>query len=91
MRTKYRVKATYRATRWYPWLVSCEGCGMSPLCFRSLYAANSRAIAHAALCKELHWRNWDAACPSCKSYGKVARACPVCLGYGFEREREGLE
>lgn len=27
------------------------------------------------------------ACPSCALYGRVAPACPVCLGYGTLPER----
>ena len=86
MRTKYRVKVTYHATRWYPWVAWCEGCATSPLYTRELRIAHDHATSHAARCEDLHRRNWQAACPSCKAYGSVARACPKCQGYGWVKE-----
>lgn len=41
------------------------------------------AHIHAATCEDLHRANWAAACPSCKAFGKIAPACPVCLGRGW--------
>ena len=91
MRTKYRVKIAYDRTRVYPWRFMCEGCGYTSLSTPSAAVAHDLATSHAARCEDLHWLNWQAACPSCKAACKVARACHVCLGYGWEREREGLE
>ena len=94
MRTKYRVKV--RLLKWTgggAWRAECPACHWWSLPYRRewLHLCHLAASDHAAICEALHWANWEAACPSCKSYGKVAKACPVCLGYGFEREREGLE
>lgn len=47
------------------------------------------AHRHAAACEGLHRANLAAAC-ACTSDGQPNPACPVCLGRGYEREREGL-
>ena len=67
---------------WWGW--ECEGCTKASLVghTRSYYTQRD-AQTHAARCEDLHRANWDAACPSCKAYGRVARACPVCLGRGW--------
>lgn len=87
MTTKYRVKAR-PAERTY----RCDGCkSIFLILLADADDIVPAATEHAATCSDLHWRNWQAACPSCKLYGRVARACPVCLGYGVVRDREGLE
>ena len=57
-------------------------------CLQTLVVVDPRrrdAVAEplAELCSDLHWANWYAACPSCKLFGKVAKACPECLGMGW--------
>ena len=91
--TKYRVKV--RLLKWPgggAWRAECPACH-----WRSLPYALSRhdramraASEHASQCADLALMNWAAACPSCKLYGRVAKACPVCLGRGYEHEQEGL-
>ena len=89
MRTKYRVKVRRgRLSAW--WLFVCDSCVRWDYAV-SQQEAHRLATNHAATCEALHRANWAAACPSCKLYGRIAKACPICLGYGFEREREGLE
>ena len=91
MRTKYRVKVRKAGTSVWRW--DCPACGRWEAS-SSIRKARRRvyrwAAMHAATCTNLHWLNWAAACPSCKAYGRVAKACLVCLGRGYEREREGL-
>ena len=60
----------------------CHQCGaVSPtMPSRRAFVA---ADVHTSLCEDLHRANWDAACPSCKAFGKIAKACPVCLGRGW--------
>ena len=72
------------------YMAFCQVCGHTDV-WLTLASAYASATRHAATCERLHRANWEAACPSCKAYGRVAPACPVCLGRGFEREREGLE
>ena len=89
MRTKYRVKIAYDRTRVYPWRFMCEGCGYTSLSTPSAAVAHDLATSHAARCEDLHWLNWQAACPSCckTAYGGViAPACPACQGYGWVKE-----
>ena len=81
--TKYRYAVRRSGAR-----VHCEGCGITT----STFVAHATWFAHrhAATCESLHRKNWAACCPNCKQYGKVAPACPVCLGRGWIAEREGL-
>ena len=60
----------------------CEVCGESDS-WVHLNTASSDAQIHAAGCEELHRANWEAMCASCKPFGKVAKACPECLGRGW--------
>lgn len=83
-RYAYAVKVRRAATS--VWRADCPACGESEVCIgrnivRHLYRW---ATHHAAGCIDLHWANWSAACRSCKAYGVVAPACPVCLGRGWE-------
>ena len=87
---RYAVKVRHDRLRAYPWTFHCEGCGVGSLCIRTLAEARDHAERHAARCEALHWANWAAACPSCRRYGRVAPACPVCLGRGHIVEREVL-
>ena len=52
------------------------------------------AHAHAASCEALHRANWAAYCPECDRWGRVAPACPLCLGEGWipttDDARKGL-
>ena len=87
---RYAVKVRHDRLRAYPWTFHCEGCGVGSLRIRTLAEAHDHAERHAARCEALHRANWDAACRWCRRYGRAARACHACLGYGYEREREGL-
>lgn len=60
----------------------CEACRESDSWVHRNTACNDAQI-HAAGCEDLHRANWDSACPSCKLFGRVAKACPVCLGRGW--------
>ena len=86
----YAVKVGHDRLRAYPWTFHCEGCDKGSLFIRTLAEAHDHATHHAAVCSDLHWANWAAACPACQRYGLVAPACQTCLGYGHIVEREGL-
>ena len=86
----YRFAVKVRATGSHDsWTLRCQGCGRFGSCV-GVGMPHDAATAHAATCEDLHRANWAAACPSCRSYGRIAPACPVCLGRGYEAEREGL-
>ena len=75
------------------WRWDCPACGRweaSSSVRKARRRAYRWAVMHAAVCSDLHWANWDAACRWCRRYGRVAPACHACLGYGYEREREDL-
>ena len=72
--------------RWY-WRCGAPDCKMrhgSFFAYPTPAEAHVAATNHAATCEALHRANWAAACPSCRRYGLVAPACPVCLGRGRE-------
>lgn len=82
----HRYAVRVRKAGRYVWRWDCDGCGCwqtSTSLRKAQRSAFNRATRHAARCSDLHWRNWDAACPSCKAFGKVAKACPQCLGRGW--------
>ncbi|MBB1511992.1 hypothetical protein H5399_05155 [Tessaracoccus sp. MC1627] len=79
---RYAVKVG-RPRRVQSWGFWCEGCETQFGYWADRLAAALRARAHSAICEDLHRANWGAACPSCKAYGRVAKACPVCLGRGW--------
>lgn len=79
--TTYRYAVKVRRGR----VLFCQGCGCDVI-WPTRDAATRSATRHAANCEDLHRANWAAACPSCKVWGKVAKACPECLGRGWVRE-----
>ena len=76
----YAVKVRPWGRYWSCW---CPGCETWSQFGTDRLAASLSARRHAASCEALHRLNWGAACPSCKLFGRVAKACPVCLGKGF--------
>lgn len=64
------------------WSCPPEACDFTSM-IMSRRIAYLAADLHASLCEPLHRANWDAACPSCKLFGRVAKACPECLGRGW--------
>lgn len=90
--SKYANAVKVRRAATSVWRADCPACGESEVgigrnIVRCLYRW---AAQHAAVCSELHWANWAAACPSCRRKGTVAPDCPVCLGRGHIVEREDL-
>ena len=85
---RYAVKvsaprlATRNAETWTEYEIHCQGC-LGVAFYRRRRRALRFARKHAATCEDLHRLNWDAACPSCKLFGRVAKACPECLGRGW--------
>ena len=86
---RYAVKVRKVGRSVWRWRWDCPACERWEAS-RARRRVYRWATHHAATCEALHWANWDAACRWCRRYGRVAPACPVCLGYGYEREREGL-
>lgn len=76
----YAVKVRPWGRHWGSW---CQGCETELGFWTDRLDAAWGASRHAANCEALHRANWDAACPSCKLFGKVAKACPECLGRGW--------
>ena len=60
------------------WTWDCP-CGDFAGWHHGLPRAHKSATEHAATCESLHRANRDAACPSCRSFGKPAKACMTCL------------
>lgn len=83
--TTYRFTVRVHQHPYIPgvWTWDCA-CGVCGGWHFELPRAHGQATHHAATCPDLHWANWAAACRSCKAYGVVAPACPVCLGRGWE-------
>lgn len=79
---RYAVKVKHLRHGRASWSCPPEACDFTSMIMsrRTAYLA---ADLHASLCEPLHRANWDAACPSCKLFGKVAKACPECLGQGW--------
>lgn len=77
---RYAVKVRRWGRYWNAW---CQGCEFEFGFWGTRGASLLDARHHAAVCEPLHRANWDAACPSCKLFGKIAPACPVCLGRGW--------
>lgn len=84
----YAHAVKVRKTGRYVWRADCPACGeLEVVIGRNIVRRLYRwAALHAATCADLHWANWDAACPNCKACGRVAPACLVCLGRGWIRE-----
>lgn len=82
--TIYRYAVKVRKVAPSVWRWYCPACGRWEA-FSSIHVLITRvrvyrgATHHAATCADLHWANWDAACPSCRSFGKPAKACMTCL------------
>ena len=92
--SKYANAVKVRKAAPSVWRWDCPACGewaSSSSVRKALRRAYRWATHHAATCTNLHWLNWSSACPSCRRYGRIALACPVCLGRGHIVEREGLE
>lgn len=84
---RYAVKVLHRPGTILPglmWGWRCPCClDASSFLWVRPGGAREAAARHAANCEDLHRANRAAACPSCKMFGKVAPACPVCLGRGW--------
>lgn len=78
---RYAVKVKHLRHGFHTY--GCQGCGVWIGCGTDRATAAMAANHHAANCEQLHRANWDAACPSCKAFGKIAPACPQCLGKGW--------
>ena len=68
---------------------TCPACPDTEWGSLSRAAAHRQAHRHAATCLALREMNEAVICPNCMLYGRVAPACPVCLGYGWVHEGGG--
>ena len=86
MRMPIRVRvASYRRVRKRRWMWTCPACPDTGWGSLSRAAAHRQAYRHATTCPALWEMNEAVVCPSCRLYGRVAPACPVCLGRGWVR------
>ena len=87
-RRPFRVVAAYRGAIWECRLCPATGWeGNGPQAYDA--AARHLADKHGTA-KRRADRRPAAVCPNCELRGFVVDECPVCLGRGFEHEREGL-
>ena len=90
---RYAVKVI-RFRRWHWWSYWCQGCQALFGYWKNLDHAYRWAVDHSANCEQLHRANHAAYCPECDRWGRVAAACPLCLGEGWipttDAARKGL-
>ena len=90
---RYAVKVRPWGRYWDAWCQGCETETEFGFLTTRLDAAR-RARRHAASCEDLHRANARAYCPDCDRFGRIAPACPLCLGEGWipttDAARKGL-